>query len=187
MDDEVEKWINEMERVKKGSFDLSKDEDMSIALMNLISLEEHFFFTAMKTGNRSYLNMLREVRSTRKELLGRIVTEPVGEEWCISKHLLAGSMRLMEVGTKQLETDKDDAEFLFRKAFDMWSLFFAINLRLTGGSAKIADDTTKSGMKTDNSGIEDTDNDALIGRPDSRGMMARFSDMMKKMVDCCKE
>ena len=35
---------------KSGSVDLSTEEDLSLAIMNLISLEEHFFFTASKTG-----------------------------------------------------------------------------------------------------------------------------------------
>jgi hypothetical protein len=38
----------------------------------------------------------------RKELLAKIIKEYEGENWCISKHLLASSMRLMEVGTKML-------------------------------------------------------------------------------------
>mgnify|MGYP001564761270 FL=1 len=32
-----------------GGYDLSLEEDLSIAVMNLISLEEHFFFTSQKT------------------------------------------------------------------------------------------------------------------------------------------
>src|SRR3989338_355716 len=98
MDDEIQKWISKIEKMKGGEADLSRDEDLSIALMNLISLEEHFYFTAMKTDDGKYLDFLRTVREIRKKFLGKIVTNPVGEEWCISKHLLAASMRLYEVG-----------------------------------------------------------------------------------------
>ena len=35
---------------QSGGIDLSVDEDLSIAIMNLISLEEHFFFSGAKTG-----------------------------------------------------------------------------------------------------------------------------------------
>src|SRR3989344_5556791 len=105
MEDEVKKWITKIEEIKKGKVDLSQDEDLSIALMNLISLEEHLYFTAVKTDNQSYLEMLNSIRSLRKNLLGKIVKNPEGEEWCISKHLLAASMRLIEVGTKELSKE----------------------------------------------------------------------------------
>src|SRR3990167_2521775 len=108
MEEEVKKWMVNIEEVKKGNVDLSRDEDLSIALMNLISLEEHFYFTAMKTNNQKYLEMLNSVRNLRKNLLGKIVKDPKGEEWCISKHLLASSMRLMEVGTKELSKKNID-------------------------------------------------------------------------------
>lgn len=111
--------------------DLSKDEDMSIAVMNLVSLEEHFFFTSMKTDNASYLEMLNEVRKLRGKLMKKLVTNPEGEEWCISKHLLAASMRIMEVGTKELGLGrKKEAEEMFRQAFELYSQFFMINLKM---------------------------------------------------------
>src|SRR3989344_862867 len=127
MEQDIKKW---MEKVKGKEFVLSKDDDLSIALMNLISLEEHFYFTAMKTDNSSYLGMLNSVRSLRKNLLKRFVKDAKGEEWCISKHLLAASMRLMEVGTKELGTGNEkEATFYFKEAFELYSLFFAINLK----------------------------------------------------------
>ena len=46
--------------------DLSTEEDLSIAVMNLISLEEHFFFSGAKTGKDEYYEMLSEVREMRK-------------------------------------------------------------------------------------------------------------------------
>ena len=66
--------------MKKGDVDLSRDEDLSIGLMNLISLEEHFYFTAMKTDNSKYLELLDSIRSLRKTLLKKIVKDPKGEE-----------------------------------------------------------------------------------------------------------
>src|SRR3990167_4322535 len=111
---DVQEWLKRIDRVKSGA-DLSRDEDLAIAVMNVISLEEHFYFTAIKTGNGKYLEMLKEVREMRKKLLGKLVRNPQGEEWCISKHLLAGSMRLIEVGTKELGAKgKKEAEPYFR-------------------------------------------------------------------------
>src|SRR3989338_11192782 len=95
--------VNKIDGFKKqDKMDLSSDQDLSIAIMNLISIEEHFFFTGIKTGKSSYFDLLAQVRSMRQELLKKIIKEYEGEVWCISKHLLAASMRLMEVGTKQL-------------------------------------------------------------------------------------
>jgi len=55
-----EEVIKKIEELKKGKkFDLSTEEDLAIAVMNLISLEEHFFFTATKTNNTSFKVLFR--------------------------------------------------------------------------------------------------------------------------------
>ena len=56
-----------------GEVDLSLEEDLSLAVMNLIAIEEHLFFTAQKTGKPTYLDLLREVREMRKEHLGKLI------------------------------------------------------------------------------------------------------------------
>src|SRR3989337_4379311 len=90
--------LNKVEEVtKQKELDLSSGEDLSIAIMHLISIEEHLFFTSQKTKNKKYLDLLNEVRVMRTELLKQIIKDYEGEVWCISKHLLATSMRLMEV------------------------------------------------------------------------------------------
>jgi len=88
---------------KQKDLDLSSGEDLSIGIMNLISIEEHLFYTSQKTKDKKYLDILNEVRKMRTELLKEIIKDYKGEVWCISKHLLAASMRLMEVGTKELK------------------------------------------------------------------------------------
>ena len=167
MEEDVRKWIIQIEEFKKGQVDLSRDEDLSIALMNLISLEEHFYFTAMKTNNSKYLEMLNSVREIRKKMLAKIVTNPEGEEWCISKHLLASSMRLIETGTKELakKNEKEAHEF-FTNAFSLYSLFFAINLKIV----------ETNGLKTD-----------FVQKDNKSGLFDKFSGIVKKIVDCCKE
>jgi len=122
-----------VEKAKRGEIDLSREEDLAVGLMNLISLEEHLFFTAMKTENKKYIDLMEKIRELRKKLLAEIVKEPKGEEWCISKHLLAASMRLIEVGNKHLTRgEKKEAEEKFRMAYDLFSLFWAINLKMVG-------------------------------------------------------
>jgi len=197
-DKKIKELIEKVSSGKKGTLDLSSDEDLSIAVMNLLSIEEHFFFTAEKTGNPDYYEFLFQVREMRKELLKKLIKEYEGEVWCISKHLLAASMRLMEVGTKQLgQSNQKEAEDMFKKAYELYSLFWGLNLKLikTDGVKKIADDELSNRDKgnkeedsneislkkdvSDNSVNEDVDNK-------KRGF-GSFGDIVKRLVDCCKE
>ena len=157
---------------KKDKMDLSSDEDLSVAIMNLVGIEEHFFFTAEKTGKKEYYDFLYEVREMRKELLKKIVGEPEGEIWCISKHLLAASYRLMEVGTKQLTIKKkEEAYDLFGKAFKLYSLFWGLNMGII-----------KSGD------IKKIDDNALNKHDDDpQGFMGKLSAIVKKAINCCIE
>jgi hypothetical protein len=157
---------------KKDKLDLSSDQDLSIAIMNLVSIEEHFFFTGAKTGKAEYFDLLQEVRKMRGDLLRKIVKNPEGEEWCISKHLLAASMRVMEVATKQQGMgNKIEAKELFQKAFDIYSLFWGINMKV---------------IDTDN--IKKIDENAL-NKHDQKpeGFMGKLRDLIKKAIDCCIE
>src|SRR3989338_745227 len=104
-----EELLEKVNQLKAGgTVDLSLEEDLSIAVMNLIGLEEHFFFTAEKTGKNEYFDLLNQVREMRKELMGKMIDQHEGETWCVAKHLLAASMRLIEVGTKLLGDGKQD-------------------------------------------------------------------------------
>lgn len=150
----MEEMIEKMDAAKKvNPLDLSSDQDLSIALMNLISLEEHFFFSGAKTGKTGFYELINTVRDMRKELMQRIVhknTSEHGEVWCISKHLLAAAMRLMEVGTKANAAGRtEDAQNLFGKAYDMYSLFWGINMDLIDltGVKQIAPDVYERANK----------------------------------------
>lgn len=131
----MEEMIEKLDAAKKANpLDLSSDQDLSIALMNLVSLEEHFFFSGAKTGKVGFYDLINTVRTMRKELMERIVKKSSGEDgevWCISKHLLAASMRIYEVGTKALGAGKKkEAYELFAKAYDLYSLFWGLNMNL---------------------------------------------------------
>ena len=98
----VKEFVERIDATKKvNPKDLSSDQDLTIAIMNLISIEEHLVFSGAKTGKTSFYDLIEDVRETRKKLMMKIIPSYEGEVWCISKHLLASSMRLMEVGTKQ--------------------------------------------------------------------------------------
>ncbi len=158
-----ETLIRKIEQMKSsGAIDLSTEEDLSIAVMNLISLEEHFFFTAEKTGKPEYFDLLNEVRLVRKALLGRMIDRHEGETWCISKHLLATAMRLIEVGTKlKADGDETKAKETFDYAYRIYSLFWGLRLKLidTKNLKKVAADEKPWTLK----------------------------DIVNKLVDCCDE
>ncbi|MCX6721500.1 MAG: hypothetical protein NT026_02795 [Candidatus Staskawiczbacteria bacterium] len=168
----VDEFIKKVQASKKGELDLSSDEDLSIAIMNLISIEEHFFFTGAKTEKPEYFDLLNTAREMRKDLLKRIIKEYEGEVWCISKHLLSASMRLMEVGTKALgQGNKKDAEEMFKKAYELYSLFWGINLKLVDlGEVK----------KIDDNQIDRKDED-------KKGIMAKLGKVVQYVINCCKE
>jgi len=170
----IEELLKKVEESKKGKLDLSSDEDLSVAIMNLISIEEHFFFSGAKTGNDKYFDLLNQTRQMRKELLEKLVkdVEPGSELWCISKHLLAASMRLIEVGTKYYqEGKKEEAKDLFSKAYDLWSLFWGLNLKLIDiGEVKKIEE-----------------NQLNVHDKEKTGFLGKLKEIVKKIVDCCIE
>lgn len=170
--------IAKIEKVtRKKEVDLSSDEDLSIAIMNLISIEEHLFFSAEKTGKPQYLDLLTEVRTMRTELLKKIVKDYEGEVWCVSKHLLAASMRLMEVGTKEEKKgNRKEAWEMFKKSFRLYSLFWAINLKVVDiGDVPMDDgDINFIGEKE-------------VKLKGTSSPLDKLTEIFKKAVDCCKE
>lgn len=168
--DEMVKKFDDLK--KDNKLDLSSDQDLSIAIMNLISIEEHFFFTGAKTGDPKYYDLLGEIREMRKDLLKKLITEYEGEVWCISKHLLAASYRLMEVGTKaQGRGKKEEAQEMFQKAYDLYSLFWGLNMKL---------------IKTDS--IKKIDDEAIDNKDtEKKGFAGKLGAIVKKAINCCLE
>lgn len=160
---QLNELLQKVEEMKNsGTVDLSTEEDLSLAIMNLVSMEEHFYFTGEKTGQQEYFDLLREVREQRKVLLARMIPRHEGETWCISKHLLAATMRLIEVGTKlHADGKKEEAKDLFDRAYRLYSLFWGLRLKLI----------STEGLKT-------------VASKDQPWML---SDIVNKLVDCCDE
>ena len=157
----LDEFMVKIENFKKNApVDLSIAEDLSLAVMNLISLEEHFFFPALKTKDDSYFDSSLEIREMRKKLLAELVPNHLGETWCISKHLLGGTMRLIEVGNKfYSEGNKEKAKNMFEQAYKIYSIFWALKLKLI------------TGEKIKNTAKEDLP----------------FDDLVNKLVHCCDE
>ncbi len=194
-EDDVNNFINKINQVTKDKkLDLSSDEDLSIGIMNLISIEEHLFFTAMKTEKDMYQDLLYQVREMRKELLKKIIKDYEGEVWCTSKHLLSASMRLMEVGTKALgKGDKKEAAEFFAKSYELYSMFWAIqldmlNVKDTGKIAGSTIDTEKKEQIISESKNEHYISQELNKEDENKpGFMKKVTGALKKAIDCCKE
>ena len=197
----LDAYMEEAKKIEKGHrLDLSSDEDLSIGIMNLISIEEHLFFTANKTGKNSYYELLERVREMRKELLKLIIKDYEGKVWCISKHLLASSMRLMEVGTKALATDRDHAYHLFEMSYNLYNLFWALNLKLVDSdqassafTAKqkkelLADIQQEMDVVADKAVTTTPDHaDTTTTTKQPQSTWKKLAATLNKMLDCCRE
>lgn len=169
----VEKLLKKIEELKaSGNFDLSVEEDLSIAIMNLISLEEHFYFTSQKTGKNDYLDLMKEIRQIRKSLLERMINKHEGETWCISKHLLATTMRLIEVGAKlQSKNKNEEAQDIFKKAYQIYSMFWLVRFKL---------------LKAEEADKLISEQAALGETPEGEQPWTK-EDILNKLIDCCGE
>ena len=156
-----DQFLAKIETLRKtAGVDLSTAEDLSFAVMNLVSLEEHFVLTALKTGRDEYFDTAGEIREMRKRLLAELMPQHEGETWCISKHLLATVMRLIEVGNKlRSEAKHEQSKKMFDDAYRVYAIFWALKLKLIDGSA------LKNAAATS----------------------ARIDDLLNKLADCCDE
>ena len=163
--EEIIKKIDEMK--KSGQVDITSEEDLSIAVMNLLGVEEHLYFTAEKTKKPVYFDMLYEAREERKKLMKKLLPKNEGESWCLSKHLLSVTMRMMEVGTK-LFTDgkKDEAKEMFDGAYKMYSMFWALRFGIMSAADIHA---------------------CAIPEKENENKPMTLEDITSKLVDCCKE
>ena len=193
----VKEFVERIDNMKKKNpKDLSSDQDLTIAIMNLISIEEHLMFSGAKTGKNSFYDMITDVREMRKNLMLKIIPSYEGEVWCISKHLLATSMRLMEVGTKQQSMgNTKDAYDLFNQAYDLYCLFWGLNMNII--------DTKEIAWKPDS--VEEVKKEAeqlmkpttaisqeaspALSEPaqEPTSLMGKLKSVVRKAVDCCIE
>ena len=186
----VKEFVERVDQAKKKNpKDLSSDQDLTIAIMNLISIEEHLVFSGAKTGKTSFYDMLQDVRELRKNLMLKIIPSYEGEVWCISKHLLATAMRLMEVGTKQQSMGhKEEAYQLFNNAYELYCLFWGLNMNLV--------DAKDIAWKPDN--LEDVKKEVAalkvatsakkeVEKPVDNSLFGRLKSVVRKAVDCCIE
>jgi len=190
--------IEKINELKEKVVDLSADEDLALAVMNLISMEEHLYFTAEKTGKDEYFDLLNQVREIRKKMMEKLVGKPEGELWCFIKHTLSATMRLIEVGTKlQNQSKKDEAKEVFDLAYELFNIFWGIKLNIIPAD-KYGFETDKFGFGTDKYGYKINKNPHMsvsdphksVGPQESVPNQSKFAwlkNLIEKIIDCCKE
>ena len=194
----VKEFVERIDASKKvNPKDLSSDQDLSIAIMNLISIEEHLVFSGAKTGKTSYYDLIKDIRETRKNLLQKIIPSYEGEVWCMSKHLLATSMRLMEVGTKQQTLGHDEEAYkMFNTAYDMYCLFWGLNMGMMETKElkwiepdleEVKKITTKAAEFSKEKVIEPVAKDAEPVEAEPSSALSKMKKFVRKAVDCCIE
>jgi len=191
---DVKEFVERVDASKKvNPKDLSSDQDLTIAIMNLISIEEHLVFSGAKTGKSSFYDLIENIRELRKNLMQRVIPEYEGEVWCISKHLLASSMRLMEVGTKQQSLgNKKLAYDLFNQAYDLYCLFWGLNMKMLDVSdvkwvEDNIDDIKKISVKLEENKSPVKKSTDVDEPAEKGGAFAKMKAFVRKAVDCCIE
>lgn len=116
------KAVEKADSAKKANpLDLSSDQDLTIALMNLAVLERNFGLSG---------ELMDVVSDIRQDLMKKIVA-PSSDKWEVTKYLLAESMQLMVDGNRALDTGKNkDAYALYNRSYELYSLFWGINMGL---------------------------------------------------------
>ena len=176
----VQEFVEKLDAAKKvNPKDLSSDQDLTIGIMNLISIEEHLMFSGAKTGKHEFYDMINEIRDMRKRAMLKIIPAYEGEVWCISKHLLAASMRVFEVGTKALAAgDKETAYDLFDQSYELYCIFWGLNMgMLTGEGA-----TTKPAPRASR-----TKSETPTPASAKPAKVSKLKAWVKNAVNCCIE
>ena len=187
--DNVKEFVERIDSSKKlNPKDLSSDQDLTIAIMNLISIEEHLVFSGAKTNKNSFYDLIEEVRELRKTLMQKIIPSYEGEVWCISKHLLASSMRLMEVGTKQQSLhNTEEAYNLFIQAYELYCLFWGLNMNMLNvDDVKWLEDKSAE-VKQLSDKIEKASAVSKSPKNEKSGTLSKMKAFVRKAVDCCIE
>jgi len=165
-----EELIKKINEFKEKVIDLSADEDLAVGVMNLISMEEHLYFTAEKTGKSEYFDLLNQVREIRKKMMGKLIGKPEGELWCFIKHTLSATMRLIEVGTKfQSQNKKEEAREVFDLAYDLFNIFWGIKLNIINLEE----------IKEESSQLKNIAEEQKTG--------FSLKKLIEKLIDCCRE
>ena len=109
----------------------------------------------------------------------KIIPAYEGEVWCISKHLLAASMRVFEVGTKALAAgDNQTAYDLFDQSYSLYCMFWGLNMGLLTGEKKDLKPSKKSAPIKAATPAQ---------KQEVKGGMGKLKSWVRNAVNCCIE
>lgn len=122
----VKEFVQNADNAKKANpLDLSSDQDLTIALMNLIRVEE------LSDGFSELGAMVSDIRN---RLMAQIV-ERGDLRWGLSLELLGESARLMAQGMRALSDGKRKLAYeKFDACYGVYSVFWGINMGIIDSS-----------------------------------------------------
>ena len=114
----ISKRVEQIDDQKKvNPLDLSSDQDLTVALMNLIAVED--MVNAGALGDM--------VRDVREKLMRPIVRDMDNAE--MLRDLLGGAMRMMDDGCDLLANGKQSAAYdAFNRSYELYSVFWGLNM-----------------------------------------------------------
>ena len=192
----VKEFVERIDATKKvNPKDLSSDQDLTIAIMNLISIEEHLVFSGAKTGKTSFYDLIEDVRETRKKLMLKIIPSYEGGGFGVFRSTYwRSSMRLMEVGTKQQSLgNKEQAYDLFNKAYDLYCLFWGLNMNMLDVSEMkwledSAEDIKRISEKVNAAApVAEVSEVKAEAAAEPKTAFSKMKAFVRKAVDCCIE
>ena len=104
---------------KVNPLDLSADQDLTIALMNMVAIEK-------QSSSPQLVQMVQEMRTNlMRPLLNNSVYE--GDVWDASENMLNSAVLHMDAGLRALESgEKETAYAAFDSAYEAWVVFMGI-------------------------------------------------------------
>ena len=104
---------------KVNPLDLSADQDLTIALMNMVAIEK-------QSSSPQLVQMVQEMRTNlMRPLLNNSVYE--GDVWDASENMLNSAVLHMDAGLRALESgEKETAYVAFDSAYEAWVVFMGI-------------------------------------------------------------
>ena len=104
---------------KVNPLDLSADQDLTIALMNMVAIEK-------QSSSPQLVQMVQEMR---KHLMQPLISNSPyeGDVWDATENMLNSAVLHMDAGLRALESgEKETAYVAFDSAYEAWVVFMGI-------------------------------------------------------------
>jgi len=196
----LNEFVEKVDSLKKQHrLDLSSDQDLVLGIMNLVNLEEEFFWLGAHFQNKDYYTWLFKMREMRKIFLQTIIRQYEGEVWCISKHLLAAAMRCMQAGFKVTPLRGDFSRWGFPKEENLDSPPLVVSEKERNANIEIPKDKLPQEQKTSAYELFQSAYDLYslfwglnlgvlsIDAEKPKGFLDKLGTLVKKAIDCCIE